>query len=300
MMIRRLSCYTDASFRSKSLAGIACIIIDTETKKSVVQLSKRVTCKDSCDAELRALHQGLVQIRKMEQQGQLAECVEIKVHCDSQSVVEAVNGECRIPKYSSITSVLEEFSSIKSQHSIQLIWIERKENQLADRLASEVVQHEVRKMIENRKAMAQKKKEEEQVACEKQERFMNTLEQLVYELRTNNILMSKMLLRQQREENVGVIDVECLWNVLKCYEGEVFYTVTGKEFTYELTAESMKVKNIKIAKNMFCKAVCQLPVQKPCEINGVIGKSYVFSILGDVRIGVNKLTGSKWAQTKCR
>lgn len=287
-MIRKLSCYTDASFSSKSLAGIAYIIIDAESKEMMVRSAKKITCKDSCDAELRALHQGLVQIRKMGQQGGLAEDVEIKVHCDNRSIVDAVNGECKILRYSIMSSVLEEFRNIGTQHGIQLLWIARKENQLADKLASGVVQHEVRQRIENRKAMAQKKKEEEQVAFEKQERYMNTLEQLVHELRVNNILMSKMLLRQQREESIGVIDIECLWNVLKYYEREALYTVTGKAFTYELTADSMKVKNIKIAKSMFSKAVHQLPVQKPCELDGVIGKSYVFSILSDVRVGVNK------------
>lgn len=290
-MVKKLACYTDASFRSKSLASTAYAIIDVESEKVLGEAAKIVQCKNVYDAELRALHRGLVHIRKMSQKGLLEETTELKVYCDNQSIVLAVNGRCERPKYAIMSCVVDELMKISSCHNIELIWISREENQLVDKLANEAVKKELERRANRKKALEREKlleqKTESYLVIERQERLFDAIEKLADEIRANKALMSRILLRQQVQKNVRALDMECLWSVLEYYEGQEFYTVSGKKFTYRITDDSMKVKNIKIAKVVFSKVLCQLPVRKPCELGNVLGKSYVFSVLSDNRIGVN-------------
>ena len=80
--------------------------------------------------------------------------------------------------------------------------------------------------------------------------------------------------------------MEPIWEKIKKYEGEVFYTVSGLEFTYKVVDEKIIHTRSKVAisKNDFEKAIVLNP-QKPSDLhNTVIGPSYIYAIISDSRI----------------
>lgn len=84
------------------------------------------------------------------------------------------------------------------------------------------------------------------------------------------------------------MDIDSFWRKLKEYEGEVFHTVTGLEFTYSFESENaIKVSRAErlLTKNNFNKAIEQLPLDGPGEISKIVqGSAYVFSLLTDPRM----------------
>ena len=77
-----------------------------------------------------------------------------------------------------------------------------------------------------------------------------------------------------------------IWDNVKLYQGEVFKTVTGLEFTYYVDGNILHHTRSKatISKSCFEKAV-QLNPQKPSDLhNAVAGPSYVYAIISDKRL----------------
>ncbi|WP_448783938.1 hypothetical protein [Blautia sp.] len=84
------------------------------------------------------------------------------------------------------------------------------------------------------------------------------------------------------------MEINSFWEKLKEHEGEVFYTVTGLEFTYKFVGEnSIKTSRAEqlLAKSNFSKAIEHLPLSGPGEISKIVrGSAYVFSLLTDSRM----------------
>ena len=80
--------------------------------------------------------------------------------------------------------------------------------------------------------------------------------------------------------------MEAIWENIKRHEGEVFYTVSGLEFTYQVVVEKLIHTRIKVAisKSAFEKAIILNP-QKPSDLhNDVVGPSYIYALISDSRI----------------
>lgn len=84
------------------------------------------------------------------------------------------------------------------------------------------------------------------------------------------------------------MDINIFWNKIIAHEGEVFYTVTGLEFTYQLVSENAICTNrttYNLTKSNFKKALSLCPIEKPGDISKVIrGSSYVYSLISDKRL----------------
>jgi len=82
-----------------------------------------------------------------------------------------------------------------------------------------------------------------------------------------------------------------VWKNICDNAGEVFYTVTNLEFTYQMDSNQLRPSrtNQNIPKSSFEKAYEQWPMKSPAEMPDTVrGPSYVFAILADKRIQSNK------------
>ena len=78
-----------------------------------------------------------------------------------------------------------------------------------------------------------------------------------------------------------------IWNNIIANEGNLFYTIKGKEFTYKVNGNKIITSRTSrnITKNDIEKAFNLLPLTGPSVINNLVqGPSYVWSILNDKRI----------------
>ena len=77
--------------------------------------------------------------------------------------------------------------------------------------------------------------------------------------------------------------MESIWENIKRHAGEVFCTVSGLEFTYQVVGEKLIHTRSKVAisKSAFEKAIVLNP-QKPSDLhNDVVGPSYIYAIISD-------------------
>ncbi|MDR2717052.1 MAG: hypothetical protein LBB89_03175 [Treponema sp.] len=82
-------------------------------------------------------------------------------------------------------------------------------------------------------------------------------------------------------------DFYIIWNNIIANEGNTFYTISGKEFTYRINGNFLITDRTErnIPKNDIEKAFNSLPLNGPSEINNLVqGPSYVWAILNDNRI----------------
>lgn len=86
------------------------------------------------------------------------------------------------------------------------------------------------------------------------------------------------------------MDAQKAWDNVIRHEGETFKTVTGLDFTYEMSADNTSFKtsrtNYNLGKKNFEKAVEMMPVDttKRLSDNGIRGQAYIFALLNDLRI----------------
>ena len=82
--------------------------------------------------------------------------------------------------------------------------------------------------------------------------------------------------------------MENIWNAIKRYEGEIFYTIKGKPYSYTIKNDYIIIDNIKggkIKKESIGKAIT-IADPTPSKIGsiGCWGPSYIYGIITDKRI----------------
>lgn len=82
------------------------------------------------------------------------------------------------------------------------------------------------------------------------------------------------------------MNIEIIWERICKHEGEIFRQIRGKEFTYTVNGNSIKLSttNYNIAKSTFEKALEFLPLENTVPIQHLSAPSYLFAILTDERI----------------
>ena len=78
-----------------------------------------------------------------------------------------------------------------------------------------------------------------------------------------------------------------VWNKIGAHAGEVFSTVTGKQFVYNIDGNVVRPEHTKrnIPRSDFEKAYALMPLKGPGQINQLVqGPTYVYAILTDSRI----------------
>ena len=82
------------------------------------------------------------------------------------------------------------------------------------------------------------------------------------------------------------MNIELIWERICRHEGETFRQIRGKEFTYTVNGNSIKLSttNYNIAKSTFEKALAFLPLENTVPIQHLSAPSYLYAILTDSRI----------------
>jgi hypothetical protein len=78
-----------------------------------------------------------------------------------------------------------------------------------------------------------------------------------------------------------------VWNKIRAHAGEMFSTVTGKQFVYNIDGNVVRPEHTKrnIPRSDFEKAYALMPLKGPGQINQLVqGPAYVYAILTDPRI----------------
>ena len=84
------------------------------------------------------------------------------------------------------------------------------------------------------------------------------------------------------------MNIETVWNNIKLYEGETFYTKRGREYTYSVYSDFLMVNEIKsgrITKNSLVKTLnVDDPTPGKIGLAGCWGNPYIYGIITDKRI----------------
>ncbi|HEU5269004.1 MAG TPA: hypothetical protein VFU36_03700 [Jatrophihabitans sp.] len=83
-----------------------------------------------------------------------------------------------------------------------------------------------------------------------------------------------------------MIQFEQVWERIRRHAGEVFTTVTGLTFTYEVPGNFLLVDRTvrNLSRSNFEKALAFMPASSPSELKERQGASYTWAILMDSRI----------------
>ena len=85
------------------------------------------------------------------------------------------------------------------------------------------------------------------------------------------------------------MNIETIWEKICENEGQSFYQLRGKEFTYAVNGNSIKLSttNYNIAKSTIEKALEFVPLENTVPIQHLSAPSYLYAILMDNRIRVD-------------
>lgn len=81
-------------------------------------------------------------------------------------------------------------------------------------------------------------------------------------------------------------DFDTVWRSIVGLEGETFRLKKGQQFKYVISGNSVvpTTTNRQLKRSQFMRAFERMPVQRPAELGGLQGPSYLFAILTDPRI----------------
>ena len=84
--------------------------------------------------------------------------------------------------------------------------------------------------------------------------------------------------------------IEMIWKRICEHEGEIFRQIRGKEFTYSVNENYIRLSttNYNVAKSTFEKALEFLPLENTVPIQHLQAPSYLYAILVDSRINEDK------------
>ena len=92
-------------------------------------------------------------------------------------------------------------------------------------------------------------------------------------------------------------DFENIWQTIASLQGETFYTVKGKPFTYKVVGNNLYPTHIysSVRKKDFKKAFDLDHIKDPAQLadEHVFGPTYVYAILTDKRVKAQKAESSR-------
>ncbi len=124
----------DASFMPNSkISGIS-VIIKNGGDKLILKSSKRVSCKNSNEAELRALNKAIGYINDRQLKNLLPKKCHIKIYGDSQAVIEISKKQKKMKgvEIGLMSSFINGLKVLNKNNDVLFLWIERKNNMEAD------------------------------------------------------------------------------------------------------------------------------------------------------------------------
>lgn len=79
---------------------------------------------------------------------------------------------------------------------------------------------------------------------------------------------------------------EVIWDRIIKNEGEIFKQIKGKEFTYQIVGNGLKLSttNQIVSKAVVEKAIALLPIENTVPLQHLRAPSYLYAILTDKRI----------------
>ena len=82
------------------------------------------------------------------------------------------------------------------------------------------------------------------------------------------------------------MDIEAAWNNMIRYEGEEFFTKTGKSFCYSINGNILNPTHTgrNIPKSNFEAALARFPLSKTTQLKDLQGSAYIYGVLTDKRI----------------
>lgn len=138
----KLIIYFDASFSPKTKkAGLAFVIKD-ENDKIIFKSSKKISCKNSYDAEFRALNKALKYIIDCQSKYYLPQGCSIIIYGDNQGVI-AISNKMKFAKNihkGFMAGFLKNIETLKDTNNVVFKWISRNYNKEADK-ESRIVFH---------------------------------------------------------------------------------------------------------------------------------------------------------------
>jgi len=78
-----------------------------------------------------------------------------------------------------------------------------------------------------------------------------------------------------------------VWDRIKTFQGQIFHTITGLEFSYIVLGSYLKTTRTvyNLSKRDFSRASSMVPIPNPGAINNIVrGPAYIWAILHDQRI----------------
>ena len=83
------------------------------------------------------------------------------------------------------------------------------------------------------------------------------------------------------------MDFNTIWKRVMEHQSELFYTITGLGFTYQVINDAVITSRTsrKLTRQNFEKAYSYFPLNGPGQINNIVqGPAYVYAILSDRRV----------------
>ena len=80
--------------------------------------------------------------------------------------------------------------------------------------------------------------------------------------------------------------IDAVWKRVIAHQGEYFYQIRGKEFTYSVNTSALtpSTTNRNLPKCDFESALAFVPLQNTVPLQNLQGPSYIYAILMDIRI----------------
>ena len=85
-------------------------------------------------------------------------------------------------------------------------------------------------------------------------------------------------------------DIEVVWRRIERHAGQIFKTITGLEFTFQVLGRFLRVTrdgreiNRSLSQTNFAEALRSMPAGSPSDIKNRQGSAYTWAILMDPRI----------------
>jgi ribonuclease HI len=126
----KIKIYFDASFIPETKASGISVIIRNENGTLILISSKKVKCKNSNEAEFRALNKAIGYLNNRQSRNLIPKGCFIKLYGDNQSVIEIARRSQRMKgiEKSLMLNFLKELGILSNNNTVIFKWIKRSKN----------------------------------------------------------------------------------------------------------------------------------------------------------------------------